>query len=161
MRWLDHWLARLEGAAVACILLGILGLGLFQILARNLWSGGVFWIDELLQQAVLWLLFLGASLATRERRHLHIEGFSRLLPGVWQPYITMVIHTTALVICALLCQAAWRFVSLERQAGTMLAFGVPTWAVQSIMPLTFLTMTLRFAGHLLHTVNLQRQQRDS
>src|SRR5207244_2871502 len=61
-------------------------------------------------------------------------------------------NTVALVLCMLLVQAAWGLVRSEYTAGTMLTFGVPAWLAQSIIPLGFGAITLRFALRLMETL---------
>lgn len=136
------------------LLSGLLGLGFLQAVWRNVFAGGFFWADELLQHMVLWLGFLGASLATHEQRHLNIDVLARLLPPTWQRRLAGLTNAAACCGCLLLGQAAWSMVRSERLAGTMLTFGVPTWVVQSIVPLGFLTMALRFS---IRTVALLAQ----
>jgi C4-dicarboxylate transporter, DctQ subunit len=152
LHWLDHWLANLERALVVLLLTGLLGLGLLQVIERNVLASGLFWADELLQHLVLWLGFLGASLATREHRHLSIDFLSHVLPRRWQLWLGLMINTVALVLCMLLVQAAWGLVRSEYTAGTMLTFGVPAWLAQSIIPLGFGAITLRFALRLVETL---------
>ncbi len=154
LHWLDHWLASLERALVVLLLTGLLGLGLLQVIERNVLASGLFWADELLQHLVLWLGFLGASLATRERRHLSIDVLSHFLPTRWQLWIELLVNTAALVMCTLLVQAAWGLVRSEYTAGPMLTFGVPAWLAQSIIPLGFGAITLRFALRLVETLCL-------
>ena len=152
VQWLDHWLASVERALVVLLLTGLLGLGLLQVIERNLLATGIFWADELLQHLVLWLGFLGASLTTREHRHLSIDVQSHFLPTRWQLGLGLLVNTAALVLCTLLVQAAWGFVRSEYTAGTVLTFGVPAWLAQSIIPLEFGAITLRFALRLLATL---------
>jgi len=152
LHWLDHGLASLERALVVLLLTGLLGLGLLQVIKRNLLASGIFWADELLQHMVLWLGFLGASLATREHRHLSIDVLSHFLRARWQLWLGLLVNTVALTIGLLLVQAAWGFVRSEYTAGTVLTFGVPTWLAQSIVPLGFGVITLRFALRLLETL---------
>jgi TRAP-type C4-dicarboxylate transport system permease small subunit len=52
----------------------------------------------------------------------------------------------------LFVQAAWGLVRSEYTAGTVLTFGVPAWLAQSIIPLGFGTITLRFALRLVETL---------
>lgn len=150
----DTWLARLERGAVVLLLSSLLGLGFFQAVWRNAFAGGFFWADELLQHMVLWLGFLGASLATYEQRHLNMDVVARLLPPPWQRRLASLTNAAACGGCLLLGHAAWNMVRFERMAGTMLTFGLPTWVVQSIVPLGFLTMALRFS---IRTVTLLAQ----
>jgi len=152
LHWLDHWLASLERALVVLLLTGLLGLGLLQVIERNVLASGIFWADELLQHIVLWLGFLGASLATREHRHLSIDVLSHFLPRQWQLWLELLVNAVALVMCTLLVQAAWGLVCSEYTAGTVLTFGAPAWLAQSIIPLGFGAITLRFAVRLVATL---------
>jgi len=152
LHWLDHWLASLERALVVLLLTGLLGLGLLQVIERNVLASGIFWADELLQHMVLWLGFLGASLATREHRHLSIDVLSHFLPRRWQLWLDLLINTAALVMCTFFVQAAWGLVRSEYTAGTVLTFGVPAWLAQSVIPLGFGAITLRFALRLVGTL---------
>lgn len=144
---LDAGLARLERGAIVLLLTSLISLGLLQVLWRNVLSGGLFWVEEVLQHLVLWLGFLGASLATRAERHLQIDALSRLLPEHRRRTLRLVIHATALLVCLLLAQAAWVFVRSEYMTGMRLSCGLPTWLAQSIIPLGFLLMAWRFALH--------------
>ena len=107
LHWLDHWLASLERALVVLLLTGLLGLGLLQVIERNVLASGLFWAASCCRHLVLWLGFLGASLATREQRHLSIDVLSHFLPTRWQLWLGLLINTVALVLCMLLVQAAW------------------------------------------------------
>ena len=157
LRSLDAWLARLERSAVVLLLTSVLVIGLWQVLARNVLARGLFWADELLQHLVLWLGFLGASLATREQRHLRIDLLTRLFPA-WQPCLAVLVHGAACLVCLVLAAAAWGFLRMEGLAGTRLTFGVPAWVAQSIIPIGFAMMALRFALHGMDTYLALRQQ---
>lgn len=149
VHWLERCLASLERVLVVLLLSGLLGLGLLQVMARNVLASGLFWADELLQHMVLWLGFLGASLATREQRHLGIDVLTHFLPTRWQLWLGLCTNTAALVIGLLLVQAAWGFVRSEYTGGLVLSFGAPAWLAQSIVPLGFGVITLRFALRLV------------
>lgn len=144
---LDAGIARLERAAVVLFLTTLIGLGLLQVLWRHLLAGGWFWAEEVLQHLVLWLGFLGASLATRGQRHLSIDLLAHLVPERWRLALARVVNGTALLVCGLLTHAAWVFVHAEYLAGTRLACGMPAWVAQSMMPLGFVLMAWRFALH--------------
>jgi TRAP-type C4-dicarboxylate transport system permease small subunit len=147
----DHCLATLEGTAIMVLLTGLLGLGLCQLLLRNLFASGLFWGDALLRHLVLWLGFLGASLATRERQHISIDALARVLPAWCQPWLTLLTNLTAALVCTLLFQAAWRFVQDEYTAGTVVVPGVSAWWAESILPLGLCIMALRYFLRVLET----------
>lgn len=149
MHRLDRLLAGLERAAIVVLLCSLLLLGLLQIILRNVFAGGLFWADEVLRHLVLWLGFLGASLATHEQRHLRIDVLARWLPEGAQPCLALLLNLVAASGCAILAQAAWTFVRFERESGAVLSVGLAVWMVQSIVPLGFALMALRFALRML------------
>lgn len=148
---LDDLLAMAERTAIVLLLTTLLGLALFQVILRAMLSSGLFWADALIRHMILWLGFLGASLAAYEQRHLGIDLLVRILPAKAQPWLLLLSHLTAVLVCMLLTQAAWAFVQSEMNAGTRLIFGLPIWIGQTIMPFGFLSLTLRFAIRFLTT----------
>ena len=44
-----------------------------QVILRNVLSVGLIWADPLLRNAVLWLGFIGASLATQQDKQIKID----------------------------------------------------------------------------------------
>ncbi|ETW95848.1 MAG: hypothetical protein ETSY2_47510 [Candidatus Entotheonella gemina] len=151
---LEQWISVLERAAVVVSFAGLMLLGLLQIILRNVFASGLFGADEILRHLVLWVGFLGASLATREQRHLRIDILSRMLPSKYQLWLDAGTHLLALAGCVMLAQAAWAFVREEWMAETVLTAGIAAWIVQSIIPLGFGLMACRFA---LHLVNVRSQ----
>ena len=152
MHRLDRLLAGLERAVVVVLLLSLLLLGLLQIILRNVFASGLFWADEVLRHLVLWLGFLGASLAAHEQRHLRMDVLARCMPAGGQPWLALLINLFAASGCAILAQAAWTFVRFERESGAVLSVGLAVWIAQSIVPLGFLLMALRFALRLLEAL---------
>ena len=156
---LNDLLALAERTLVVLLLSALLGLALLQVTLRNVLSSGLFGADALIRHMVLWLGFLGASLAAYEQRHLGIDLLTRTLPAKAQSWIMLLCHLIAMLVCMLLTSAAWTFVQSERQAGTLLTVGLPTWLGQTIMPIGFLSLTLRFTIRFLTTcLQLMRGQ---
>jgi len=55
-------------------------------------------------------------------------------------------------ICALLTLAAIQFIGFEVQMGSTVFFKIPAWIPESIIPVTFGLMTLRYTFHLIHEI---------
>ena len=72
----------IEDGLLVVLLTGMIGLGVAQILLRNLWQTSLSWGDPLLRIALLWLTLLGAIVATRDRNHIRIDLLSHFLPPV-------------------------------------------------------------------------------
>jgi TRAP-type C4-dicarboxylate transport system permease small subunit len=136
----DH----LEEGLLVCMVFGMVALGAAQILFRNVMSIGVVSIDPLLRHLVLWVALLGASAAARENRHISIE----ILPARLSPLLRSSVKAGLLLFSALVClflvYPAVRFILDDYRAGRDLAFGIPLWVSQTVMPVMWLVLGIRF-----------------
>ncbi len=135
---------RLEELLLVCLICGMLVLGAAQILFRNVISIGLVWIDPLLNHLVLWVALLGASIATRENRHIVIEILPERLSPVARRSIKGGLHLFSALVCFSLVYPAVRFVIDDYQPGKFLAFGIPLWVSQTVMPVMWFVLGLRF-----------------
>jgi TRAP-type C4-dicarboxylate transport system permease small subunit len=101
---------------------------------------------------VLWIGFIGASLATREEKHINIDLFGRMLPGKGKRVVKLITHLFSAVVCLFLAKAAWVFVMEEREMATTLFNEIPAWYFQMILPVGFLLMALRFLIHMVDKI---------
>jgi TRAP-type C4-dicarboxylate transport system permease small subunit len=135
---------RLEEILLVVLVVLMVSLGFLQILFRNLISVGIVWIDSLVRHLVLWIALLGASMATRENRHIAIDVISgRVSPGHYSR-IQGAVQLFSALVCLLLVYPAVRFVQNDYVAGKTLAFGIPLWLSQAVMPVAMLVMGVRF-----------------
>lgn len=145
-RW-QQWnetLGRVEKFLVAVVLSVMILLAFLQIVLRNLFSTGISWGDPLVRYLVLWVGFVGASLATKEGKHITIEIFSRWFSGRGSLYLKAISYLVSAFICGLLTFAAGTFVQNEAQMGATSFLKIPVWVPQIIIPVTFALITLRF-----------------
>ncbi len=147
MRWLeklDKIIARFETWLLVVIVLLMVLFAFTQVLLRLLLDEGIMWADIFLRHLVLWVGFIGASLATRDNKHINIDLLNRFLKGKSIFITAIIINGFALYISYLLAQAGWRFVMDEREYATMLFANVPAWYFQIIIPVGFGLMAFRF-----------------
>lgn len=144
LRRLRDWTGKAEDALLVLLLSGMIALAGSQILLRNVWDMGLSWGEPLLRVSVLWVGLLGAMAATRDRRHIRIDLLSRFLPpdlAAWNRRLT---DLFAGLVCLLLAWHGARFVHFEWLDGSLLFGTVPAWACESIIPLAFFLMGLRY-----------------
>jgi TRAP-type C4-dicarboxylate transport system permease small subunit len=158
---LDSGLAWLERTSVVVLLLSLLMLGLVQVVLRNVFASGLFWADEVLRHLVLWIGFIGASLATHEQRHLRMDVLAQWLPHRYQVWINLLTNLLAMVGCALLSHAAYTYVTYEYAAETTLSIHLPIWVAQIILPVGFACMALRFALRAYDRLGQFQMQKDA
>jgi len=135
---------RLEDGLLVLILSTMIVLAVYQIIARNVFSEGVVWIDPLLRTLVLWVGLAGAVVATRTDHHIKIDVFVKYLPAVFLPYVQRTVYLFTLLICLLIAWHSARFVLSEYEYGTVAFSGVPAWSAAIIIPVCFLLIALRY-----------------
>ncbi len=143
---------RLEEAALVVFVFLLLFLGFLEILFRNLISIGIVWIDPVIRHLVLWVALLGASAATRKNRHISIDVLSDHIPPGYRTALQSSVRLFSGLICLILVPPAIRFLQSDYQTGAVLAFGIPLWVSESVMPAMMLAMAVRFllqGAHLL------------
>jgi C4-dicarboxylate transporter DctQ subunit len=140
----DEAIGRVEQALLVLLLGFMLCVAFLQIVLRNLFFTGLDWGDLLVRNLVLWVGFIGATLATKEEKHISIDLVSRWLPLLGKHIAALIIHVFAFFVCGGLAYAALKFINNELQLGDKTFLGIPAWVPELILPLTFVLMTFRF-----------------
>ncbi|MGH9392521.1 MAG: TRAP transporter small permease, partial [Vicinamibacteria bacterium] len=120
--------------ALATSALGIMALlPLLEVLIRKLYPSGIPGSALWVQHLALWLGFLGAAIAARRGELLSLTVPGRRGAALREIFTAGVGFAVSLV----LVHGSLELVSVEREGGRTLAFGLPVWVAQSIMPLGF------------------------
>ena len=145
-RWerVDANIERAEQTLIVTFLSFMILIAFLQIVLRNLFFTGLDWGDSFLRNLVLWIGFIGATLATREGKHINIDVVSRWLPSLGKNVVTLITHLFSFLICCLLTYAALKFIKNEVQMGNRTFLKIPAWVPEMILPMTFGLMTFRF-----------------
>src|SRR6266850_2100191 len=141
-----RWLWDTENLLVALALLPLI-----EIVGRKLFHRGLESAAALQQHLVLIIGLLGGMFAARDRRLLALSTLTTFLKGRWQTFARGFSSAFAAGITVFLCLAAWQLVQSEKGGGKILAYGIPRWTVQVIMPLGFGVIALRLLWHAADT----------
>lgn len=130
--------AQGENLIVSLALAAMVVLPLAEAVARRTLHISIPGSVSIVQHMVLVVGMLGGAIAAREQRLLSLSTVGETkLRGL--PKIVSRVFTSGLAVatCGFLCLAAFQFVQTERQSGGILAYGIPLWVVQWILPLGF------------------------
>ena len=144
IRKINNFIAAIEEWFLVVMILFMVLFAFLQVLLRNLFGEGILWGDPLLRHLVLWVGFVGASLATRSKEHINMDVFGRLLKERTQLIVQVIINIFAVAVTWVLTNAAWTFIIEEKEFGDTLFSDIPVWYFQIIIPLGFLLMMIRF-----------------
>lgn len=144
-RWLSRLLEHLEEAVLLLLIAAMIVLACLQIVLRDVWGGGLSWVDPLLRVMVLWAGLLGAVVATRMDKHIAIDLASHLLPRSTLRWLRLLRHVFATGVCVVLTWVAVSFVRQEALQGVGQEIaGLASWQLNLIFPLAFAGITFRF-----------------
>lgn len=141
---INSWIEKAETAVLVAVLGSMVLFAFLQVVLRNIFHEGILWGDILLRHLVLWVGFIGASLATREQKHINIDLFSRFMSERGKKVVRILTNLFSVFICYLLADASWTFVQDEKMMGTEIFTDIPAWYFQTILPIGFFLMALRF-----------------
>ncbi|RQO55653.1 C4-dicarboxylate ABC transporter permease [Paucibacter sp. KBW04] len=116
---------------------------LLEIAARPLLGRGIENAPVLVQHLGLVLAMLGAVAAERNGHLSTLAGGSQLTGHAGRRLFA---EGSAATVCGMLAEASWRFVASEMQVSHALAYGVPAWWLQLVMPLGFALLGLKLGA---------------
>jgi TRAP-type C4-dicarboxylate transport system permease small subunit len=149
IRSIDSAIGKVVSAILISLLAVMLLMGFTQVVLRNFFSTGILWADVLLRHVVLWVAFLGAIVATGERRHITIDALTKVLSERGRKIAGIVTGIASVIVSYYLTNASYRFLIDEMEFGGTLILDIPIWIFQLIIPLGFGLMMLRFGMHVL------------
>lgn len=145
LRWLGRFDALIAGGALVLMLL----IPLLEIGLRPLFGRGIENAPVLVQHLGLVLAMFGALGAERGQ---HLSSLGAGLAAARQPQIRLAAkvfaQASAAVLCGMLTQTSWTFVTSEMAAPRDIAYGIAGWMVEIAMPIGFALLGFKLAGRL-------------
>lgn len=152
---------KAESLVLCLLFTAMMVLACMQIMLRTFFTGGLLWADPLIRYLVLWCGLIGAIAATGQGKHIALD----LLGNSLSPRLESWIHLITLLFCTLaasgLTWAGWRFLVGEIQFGGAGPLDLPLWLWNTIFPLAFGLIALKYLvllGHQLKTVFLPAKE---
>lgn len=151
------WIHRFEDGLLAVLLLSMILLASGQIALRNFFDLGVVWIDPALRLLVLWTGMIGATVASRDNRHIRIDLMSKLLSKKTHLFIQVGVGLFTTFICAVIAWYGATWVIADYQDNLPGIQGIPAWMLEIIIPAAFGLIAIRYLSltlswiHMLYT----------
>jgi C4-dicarboxylate transporter DctQ subunit len=122
------------------------------VVARYVFNWGVPWAEELVRYEIIWMVFIGGSVAVRKGIHIGIDILATVSPPKTQTVIHLVINAISLLFCVFLTVIGFDHISQIKMSGQVApALQVPIWIVQMAIPIPIggSLMALRFLQRLI------------
>lgn len=141
------WVKRLhraEDALLTILLTTMILLASTQILLRNFFDSGYVWIDPILRVMVLWLGLIGATVATRDNKHIRIDLLSRFFDENTHLLIQSFVGQVSAWTCLVIAGYGFKWIHLDYVDGMTSFAGIPAWMLEVIIPASFTLIGLRY-----------------
>ncbi len=129
-----------------------------QVLFRYVFNQSLFWSEELARYLLVWLSFLGASVAYRRKAHPGIDMLQAKLPATLQKIAAIIVHLASLSLFFIMILFGYRFAHFVRLQISP-ALYLPKWIIFSIVPVSGCILMLHGINFLLQ--ELAGARRDS
>lgn len=125
-------------------------LACWQIGLRNFFDIGIVWIDPLLRVLVLWTALIGATVASRDNKHIRIDLLSHFFKQRFNLALQIVTGLFTSFICGITAWHGARWVYMDYQDQLRGFSNLPSWVLEVIIPVAFGLIAARY---LIHSIN--------
>ena len=140
LRGTENWILTI--ALAVMILLPLIEAGL-----RKVGHSGLAGTNSIVQHLTLIIGMLGGAVAAREARLLAMSSANTFFKGRMKAFAAIFSGGFAAAITVFLCVAGWQFAQSTKEAGDKMAYDIPTWMVQMVMPIGFGLIVWRLLWH--------------
>jgi C4-dicarboxylate transporter DctQ subunit len=151
---LDRGLSMAEDFFISVLLITASAILFINVVGRYVFNYGFVWAEELVRYEIIWLVFIGGSVAARKGIHIGVEALVHLLPPLAQRLTSIAVLVLCIFFCAILAYFGLELVAQTRMFDQRTpAMQVPFWLMQMAIPSGALLMGLRFAQSLAVAVS--------
>lgn len=127
-----------------------------QVFFRYVLNQSLFWSEELARFLLVWLSFLGASVAYRRKAHPGIDVLYAKMPAALQKVAAVAVHLASLALFAVMVFFGYRFAYFVRLQISP-ALYLPKWVVFSIIPISGCILVVHGINFLLQELAGERR----
>ncbi len=138
------WARRIEDGLAAAAILVMAVLPVLEMLLRGIFKTGIPGSSAIVQNLTLWVGFIGAMIASREKKHLSLAAGVDWMNPRAKRIVTTATAAISAGVAAGLAWASFQFVRSETEATARIAGWLPIWIAESILPAAFAVIALRF-----------------
>lgn len=147
---LDRGLSMAEDFFISVLLISASAILFVNVVGRYVFNTGFVWAEELVRYEIIWLVFVGGSVAARKGIHIGVDAIVHLMPPTAQRLTNIAVLVLCVGFCAVLAIYGWELVAQTRMFNQRTpAMQIPFWLVQMAIPVGAALMGLRFTQSLI------------
>lgn len=128
-----------------------------QVVTRYVFQVPLPWSEEIARYLFIWLVWLGAAFATKERRHIIIDVVVSRLPDSLRRYCFLISTAVWIVFLAAMFYLAMKLTISVYTGGQIAAgSGIRMWIPYAAVPTGMFLMLFRLIQNCVHDVKLMK-----
>jgi tripartite ATP-independent transporter DctM subunit len=135
--------ARIEDGLMAVVVIGIVLLPLADVVAREVFDTYVEGAESITAHLTLVIGLMGAAIAARDGRLLSLATGALLPEGRVRESAAIFAAMVGSAVATVLAYSGWRLLQVHREAGYLIAHGIPVWIADLAFPIGFGLIALR------------------
>ncbi len=133
-----------------------------QVFFRYCLSSALEWPEEVARYTFICAVFLGASLAAEEGRHLEITAIRMLFGPKGRAIITVISSAATVLFCLLMMWWGVEVVGFIKESGQVAAsIDMEMWLLYLVVPISMACMAVRTVMFTIKTLRSHRHEQDS
>ena len=159
LRKMEVLVSRSEEVLIGTLILTASFILFANVVARYVFNLGIPWAEELVRYQIVWMVFLGASVAARQGVHIGVDILVKFAPAAVSKGVTLLVNAIGIAFCAALVFFGAELIIQTRAFGQVSpAMQIPMWLVQLAIPVGSALMGIRFAQRFFQALLGEAQQ---
>ncbi|HZK67468.1 MAG TPA: TRAP transporter small permease [Chloroflexota bacterium] len=126
------------------------------VFARYLFNAPLEWAEEFGRYTFIWLVFIGAVVATKQKKHIIIDAVLVMLPDAARRVMTVLADIFTMVVMLLLLYYGWRLMAFTIQPTATLK--IPQYWIYFSVPFSAALIILHSIGDLWRNLSALRDR---
>ena len=132
---------------VAGLFMVLMSLATFaNVVSRYIFNSPIQWAEEFARYAFIWVVFAGAVICTKRKRHIAIDGLLTVLPQRLRAWALVLVDLTTLGLMLVIVYYGWILTSAATQITATLK--VPQYVVYAVVPVSAALIFLHTLGDI-------------
>lgn len=116
-----------------------------QVVMRYLFNYSIYWSEEVARYIIIWFIFIGSSIAVREKAHATVDLLINYLPQVYKRLFSILAALVSVIFCLLIIISSWKTIGNVVEYGSVTpSLGIPMYIPYLAIPVGSTLMLIRF-----------------
>ena len=148
---LSHWFNRITEVGCCLLLLSMTLVVSLQVVCRYLLGASLTWSEEFARYSLVWITFLGGSIALKKKAHMGLQALVDTLHPIAQKLVETLTLVSMLIFLTIATLKGFQL-AVFNMAQHSPAMGLPMGAVYLAIPTGSVLMLVHVTDHLATVV---------